>query len=629
MSLNLQILQKSTILDDIIRPCRSSPDDLSLMILDETTLPIVDRSVLMSDLTPLGVAAPVPITRRRDPIKMSAIYFLSPCEKSAKLLVDDFEKNPKMKYTQVHLFFLGHIPASIMERIKSCRRLCSRLRCLREIFLKYEALQRRVFTIPFENSFQISFSDIESSQKAMVDVCADRLGHVLMNLKTAPEVWRLRNNVCEKLAASVKEVMLNHITNFKGFKWDDRPSKLLILDRSYDPLAPIMHDFHLESMIHDLLDVDGDIAKLPESDAVVRISERDEAWCKLRHCHIVELNVKLSEMKQEISSEEAEIKDLSKKDGGASLQRMSLAVRRLPEFKQLQTEFISLHNLSSACMTQFKEKDLLSLGEIEQSLATGVDDDGNKIKDSKFDDILLQSLENDGLSSVDAFRLLLVHTISNGGLPAERREEIVRAAQVDEAGERAMRGLNRLGVPIIAAPHGRRRANTATVKEACARARQSTVRLSRYEIDLEKIVKLLSSSAGLPANRFKGDGTLTMTLEMANAGKLPERKTSVESDGSRSPTFDPLQSTAKLFEKFRLSKHGEQKEEKAAPDQLLIIFVVGGITFAEICAIYRLSEDLNVEIIIGSTQTLTYKQYVDNLQSMESTNSDVGRGVAL
>jgi len=66
---------------------------------------------------------------------------------------------------------------------------------------------------------------------------------------------------------------------------------LLLLDRAYDCLSPLMHDFTYQSMVQDLLPMDGDritIQSETANDATkteakdVLLDERDTLWVELR-----------------------------------------------------------------------------------------------------------------------------------------------------------------------------------------------------------------------------------------------------------------------------------------------------------------------------------------------------------
>ena len=74
---------------------------------------------------------------------------------------------------------------------------------------------------------------------------------------------------------------------------------LIIIDRSIDLFAPIIHEFTYQAMVHDLLSLsDGDRTFYKVRDANgdtrnVEISEKDSIWVVNRHLHMKDLIDKL------------------------------------------------------------------------------------------------------------------------------------------------------------------------------------------------------------------------------------------------------------------------------------------------------------------------------------------------
>lgn len=55
----------------------------------------------------------------------------------------------------------------------------------------------------------------------------------------------------------------------------------------------------------------------------------------------------------------------------------------------------------------------------------------------------------------------------------------------------------------------------------------------------------------------------------------------------------------------------------------MIVFVYGGITYSEICAIIRKSKSVqNFKIIIGGTSVLTSEEFIDSLSRLPSNKNE-------
>lgn len=68
---------------------------------------------------PAGVSVVEDIEKRREPLPLAAVYFISPSPSSIQHLVADFEAKPL--YPSVHVFFSSGVSQDAVDRIKRCR----------------------------------------------------------------------------------------------------------------------------------------------------------------------------------------------------------------------------------------------------------------------------------------------------------------------------------------------------------------------------------------------------------------------------------------------------------------------------------------------------------------------------
>ena len=246
----------------------------------------------------------------------------------------------------------------------------------------------------------------------------------------------------------------------------------------------------LQAMVNDVLEVHEESYEYEietnsgKQKKQVLLNENDALWTHFRHIHISDtIDTITAKFKEHMKTQGAqlakgEIQDISS---------MADGVRQLAQYQEQAGKLAQHMQMADACMDYFQKRKLHQLAMLEQTMATGVTNEGKKPKLAQLTNDLDQMLRSDEVGLSEKVRLLAMFIITQEGIQERDRKMLMKVVHqkhpnIVENGkeEAALLNLQHLGVTLQRSG-GRKSQSKAALKKAKARAmEEGGYSLSRF-----------------------------------------------------------------------------------------------------------------------------------------------------
>lgn len=354
-----------------------------------------------------------------------------------------------------------------------------------------------------------------------------------------------------------------------------------------DLMAPLVHEFTYQAMAHDLLPIkDGDKVTFhtvindgtPDAqEKDMELAEKDKIWVENRHRHMKDTIDKLMGDFQKFLDQNPHF--TKENPDTTSLSAIRDMMAGLPQFQEMK-EAYSLHlTMAQECMNIFQHHKLSDTASIEQTLATGLDEDYKKPKNIL--DAVARLLDDEAVAPGDRLRLVAMYALfrdgmilddikkllAHSGLPPQDAETILN---LEHIGGRTVKQLKEQRQPIPPLFP----VDTKNAQE------EDDYTLSRYEPMLKQVLDGLTK------------GNLDQTI-------FPYVKPPLD------PNEDIVAAQAGSLRAAGRPNWAAAGRRPPENRQRLIVFMAGGATYSESRVCYEISNERSRDVVLATSHMLT------------------------
>lgn len=589
------------------------------LIVDEHMLHVLNSFLKMGDLHAEGVTSMDLIERQREPLPdLDALYLLRPLAENVDRVLADYRGDAGAQHRQVHLAFTHPVPAPSMARLAEGKHLAPRVRSLVEVPLSFTLIQDRGFHFDMLSALPGLFPVAEPGLVADI---SHRLADVCLCLQvTSPCIRHAPTPACQAIA----EQLQTELSVCRPATRDNQvPCQLLIVDRSVDMAATLVHEYTYEAMAYDLLDgrildIDRNLVTLKGPPArELLLNEADPLWEELKHAHLEEAVLR-------VRAEETEVRQQNAGQRNAGQMKTSELLdmlRKSPEQRdQMDRLFLHMTLIEHMNLRLREERMTDGLGLLEQDIACGVDRDGKDMKAEKLQRSLTEAFVafEKVLPSESKLRLLMLYFSCWANISEVVRQKLIESARLAPEDQEVL--MNMLRTRLMEVPDAQRqKLGTGCVhrgtKEQAARFRQNArsdghFELSRFEPRIKQVIELLTQGHlrnddfPILGGSDAGDNHLRSA---GAAGCAPPGAPAVQAGDAWS--FGAWPSAA-------AGGAAEAKDDAPAVTQRVVVFVLGGLTHSELRAAAEAKRALprGTEVLLGGTCLLTPRRLIEALR---------------
>ena len=169
----------------------------------------------------------------------------------------------------------------------------------------------------------------------------DEMSHRLLTVCTVydecPNIQYLgRSEQAKSLAEALHSNLKTFYKRSKKVRPREPRATFLIVDRSFDIVAPVIHDYYYQNIVYDVLSV-GENGKTKADNRTVYLNDQDDLWVRFRNRHLAYVMSKVNKEAQAVIKDSKKGQNVNSDD--MNLQQMAELIREMPKVEELMKNY--------------------------------------------------------------------------------------------------------------------------------------------------------------------------------------------------------------------------------------------------------------------------------------------------
>ena len=380
------------------------------LITDEQTLTVMSLAMTRTELLSNEVIATEEIRELcRKPVNeitssLKCVVILKPTRDNVELLSTELSTQPH--FARYSIYFTNNVIESQVHQLAKFDKF-GLVDHVEEVYLDYFPLNNRLFSLnmPLVQELRSGQADF------LVSKIADSIFAALCAMRLRPVVrYGANSPACRDIAKAVADR-----TVMAGYTAATENACLLVLDRSCDPIAALLHPWFYIGAIHDMFTIRNNIVAVPGKQDHLVIDERHDTFLQQYGCSF------LADVGPAVATQMSRAKRLNE-EAKQTIRTPDQIADVVNAATQFQEQFAVLGNhvaFSTAINEHVTAHNLINVGEVEQGIATSEDP-------VRHCEEILRLSEDHSVPSESIERLLLLFALRYEGRAEEQTERLKR-----------------------------------------------------------------------------------------------------------------------------------------------------------------------------------------------------------